>query len=175
MIHLTRNYSNDIGMSFGLDKCVYRNICNEYGLEVLRSEWKTPPKVAEKNRAKILWDFPIHTGKLVMANQPDILLMDKQQKKAVVIDVVIPSDNSIRKKEQEKLGKYQGLKEELEKMWGVEVTVVPEVIGALGAVTHKQGEWIQQIQGQYFSVSQRTERDPTLKVILRTPETSHVT
>ena len=48
-----------------------------------------------------------------MSNQPDIMLIDKQQKKAVVIDVAIPSDNHIRKKEHEKLEKYQGLEEEL--------------------------------------------------------------
>ncbi|XP_015256200.1 PREDICTED: programmed cell death 1 ligand 1-like [Cyprinodon variegatus] len=52
-----------------------------------------------------------------MANQPDIVLIDKQQKKAVVIDVAIPSDSNIKKKEHEKLEKYQGLKEEPEKMW----------------------------------------------------------
>ena len=35
-------------------------------------------------------------------------------KTVVVIDVVVPSDSNIRKKEYEKLEKYQGLKEELE-------------------------------------------------------------
>ena len=38
-----------------------------------------------------------------MPNQPDIVLSDKQQKKAVVIDVAIPSNSNIRKKEHEKL------------------------------------------------------------------------
>lgn len=72
-----------------------------------------------------------------MANQPDIVLIDKQQKKAAVIDVAIPTDSNIKKKEHEKLEKYQGLKEELEKMWKGRAPVVPVVIGALGAVTPK--------------------------------------
>uniref|UniRef100_A0A672HX89 C-type lectin domain-containing protein n=1 Tax=Salarias fasciatus TaxID=181472 RepID=A0A672HX89_SALFA len=46
-----------------------------------------------------------------MPNQPDIVV-DKQQKTAVVIDVAIPSDGNIRKKEHEKVEKYQGLREE---------------------------------------------------------------
>lgn len=50
--------------------------------------------------------------------------MDKQQKKAV------RDDSNIRKKE-----KHRGLKEGLKKMWGVKATVVPELMGALGAVT----------------------------------------
>lgn len=51
---------------------------------------------------------------LVMANQ----LIDKQQTKTAVIDVTIRSDSNIRKKDPKKLEKYQGLKEELEKMQG---------------------------------------------------------
>ena len=70
---------------------VYRSICTENGLEVPRSEWKTPPKVIENEWAKVLWDLQIETDKLVKANQPDIVFIDKQQKKAVVTDVSGPS------------------------------------------------------------------------------------
>ncbi|TWW59398.1 hypothetical protein D4764_06G0009280 [Takifugu flavidus] len=93
---------------------VYRNICTEYGLEVPGSRWETPLKVLENKQAKILWDFQIQTDKMVVANQPDIVVVDKHQKTVVVIDVAIPSDSSIRKKEHKKLEKYQGLKEETE-------------------------------------------------------------
>ena len=54
----------------------------------------------------------------------------------MVVDIAIPSDSNIKKKKQEKLEKYQGLKEVLEEMWGLKAPVVPMVIGALGAVTH---------------------------------------
>lgn len=50
-----------------------------------------------------LWDFQIQTDKMVMANQPNIVVVDKQQKTAVVVDVAIPSDSNIKKKEHEKL------------------------------------------------------------------------
>lgn len=53
------------------------------------------------------------------------------RKKAAVMDITILSDNNIRKKEHEKLEKYHGLKEELERMWKVKATVVPVVIGVL--------------------------------------------
>ena len=58
-----------------------------------------------------------------------------------MIDIVVPSDSNIKKKEYEKLEKYQGLKEELERMWKVKAKVVPVVIGALGAVSRKLEEW----------------------------------
>ena len=62
-------------------------------------------------RAKILWDFHIQTDKMVMANQPDIVVVDKVQRKAVVVDIAIRSDNNIHRKDDEKEEKYQGLKE----------------------------------------------------------------
>ena len=42
-----------------------------------------------------------------MANHPDIVVSNKQDKKAVVIDVTIPSDNNMGKKEHEKFEKKQ--------------------------------------------------------------------
>ena len=119
---------------------VYRNICSEYGLDPPKSRWETPQKVVENNRAKLLWDFHIQTDRKVLANQPDIVVVDKQRKEAVVMDVAVPSDSNIKKKKYEKLEKYQGLKEELERTWKVKAKVVPVVIGALGAVTSKLEE-----------------------------------
>ncbi|KAI3362535.1 hypothetical protein L3Q82_012837, partial [Scortum barcoo] len=66
-------------------------------------------------------------------NQPDIMVVDKKQKRAIVIDVAIPSDSHIKEKEHEKLEKYQ----QLERMWGVKTSVIPVVIGALWALTPK--------------------------------------
>ncbi|CAL9694852.1 unnamed protein product [Knipowitschia caucasica] len=168
---------------------VYRNICAEYGLETPRSKWETPPKVVENERAKILWDFQIQTDRMVMANQPDIVVVDKGQRTAVVVDkgqrtavvvdkgqrtavvvdVAIPSDGNIRKKEHEKLEKYQGLREELERAWRVKVTVVPVVIGALGAVTPKLEEWLQRIPGTTLDISvQKCAVLGTAKILRRT-------
>ena len=87
----------------------------------------------ENEQVKILWDLQIQTNKLVMANQPDIVVIDKHQRTAVVVDVAIPSNGNIGKKEHKKLKKNQGLKEECEKMWGVKAAmmVMPTVIRPL--------------------------------------------
>ncbi len=45
-------------------------------------------ELVENDQAKILWDFKIQTDKLVMANQPEIVLINKQQNMAVVIEVI---------------------------------------------------------------------------------------
>lgn len=59
---------------------------------------------------------------------------------------------------QQKLEKYQGLKKELDKMWGVTATVVPVVMGELGAVTPKLGGWNQQISGTTPQISIQKRR-----------------
>ena len=47
--------------------------------------------------------------KIVVANQLDIVLVERWHKKAIGVDVAIPSDSNVRKKEHKKLKKYQGL------------------------------------------------------------------
>ncbi|KAF7665893.1 hypothetical protein LDENG_00129980 [Lucifuga dentata] len=148
---------------------VYRIICAEYGLEVPKSKWETPPTVVENGRAKVLWDFKFQTDKQLLANQPDMVVVDKEQKRAIVIDVAVPADSNIRKKEHEKIEKYQGPKEELEWTWKVKSKVVPVVIGALGAVTPKLGEWLQEIPGTTSEVSvQKSAVLGTAKILCRT-------
>ena len=58
----------------------------------------------------------------------------------VVIDVATPSYRNIKKQKHEKYGKYQGLKEEVEKVWRRKTSVVPVVTAALTAVIPKLGE-----------------------------------
>lgn len=59
--------------------------------------------MVKNKQAKILWDSQSQTDKLMMANQPDIMLFDKQQRGEVVTDIATPSDSNIRKEEHEKL------------------------------------------------------------------------
>ena len=48
----------------------------------------------------------------------------------------IPGDCRVRDKEQEKIGRYEQLEEEIAKLWNTKtVTVIPVVIGALGFIS----------------------------------------
>ena len=143
-------------------------ICTEYGLdppksrwEILRRLWRMTPKP--------LWDFQIQTDRKLLANQPDIIIVDKQKKELVVIDITVPSDSNIKKKESEKLKKYQGLKDKLERSWKVMAKVVPVVIGALRAETPKLKKWLQQIPETTTELSvQESAVLGTTKILCRT-------
>ena len=56
----------------------------------------------------------------------------------------MPGDGRVKDKEQENVEKYQGLARKLRKIWNTSVTVVPIVVGALGAVCILKEEPIKQ-------------------------------
>uniref|UniRef100_A0A1X7UR25 Uncharacterized protein n=1 Tax=Amphimedon queenslandica TaxID=400682 RepID=A0A1X7UR25_AMPQE len=90
----------------------------------------------ENDSVKILWNFMIQCDNYIEHRKPDIVVIDKIEKKCLIIDVAIPGDNRIMKKEEEKVEKYKELRQEIIKLWKMKkVVVVPIVIRALGAVT----------------------------------------
>uniref|UniRef100_A0A803THT2 Reverse transcriptase domain-containing protein n=1 Tax=Anolis carolinensis TaxID=28377 RepID=A0A803THT2_ANOCA len=112
---------------------IHWNVCLKYHLPAAKNWWDhKPAKVLENEQAKILWDFRIQTDKVLEHNTPDITVVEKN--KVWIIDVAIPGDNRIDKKQQEKLSRYQDLKIELQRLWQKPVQVVPVVMGTLGAV-----------------------------------------
>ena len=73
------------------------------------------------------------------------MVIDKATKTCQIIDIAVPSDQNIAKKEKEKIDKYQELKLEIMRMWSVKAWVVPMVVGALGCIAKKLGEYLKNI------------------------------
>ena len=46
----------------------------------------------------MLWDIRFRTYKQLLADQPDVLLVDRRQKRAAVTNVAVPAHSTIRKK-----------------------------------------------------------------------------
>ena len=81
----------------------------------------------------------------VAANQPDIVFNDKLNNCAWLIDVSCPCDSNIALKQTEKVTKYQLLKDEMHRMWGTSVSILPVVVGALGIVKEGQTDIVKRI------------------------------
>ena len=62
---------------------------------------------------------------------------NQQKKKRIckIVDFAVPPDHKIKLKECEKKDKKLDLATELKKLWNMQVTIVPIVIGAFGTVT----------------------------------------
>ena len=94
---------------------------------------------------KILWDFSIQTDKVIEHRRLDTVCINKITKGCLIIDITIPEDQNIIRKEQEKKGKYQNLQMELVKLWKLKTEVVPVVVAALGTISHNSKFYLKKI------------------------------
>lgn len=94
-------------------------------------------KVVENEDVKVLWDFNVFVDKFIEARRPDIILVKKEVKECVIIDIAVPGDVRTKMKEEEKIDKYQDLAREISRLWGMSTTVVPITIGSLGTITDR--------------------------------------
>ena len=93
-----------------------------------------PASVIENDTHKLLWDLYIHTDHLISAKRPDLIIINKKKRTCKIVNFVVPADHRIKLKECEKK-KYLELGRELKKLWNMQVTIIPIVIGAFGTVT----------------------------------------
>ena len=91
--------------------------------------------VIENDTHKLLWDFDIHTDRLISARRPSLIIIKEKRRTYKIVDVVVPADHRIKLKEFEKKVKYLNLSMELKKLWNMQMTIIPIVIGVFGTVT----------------------------------------
>ena len=61
-------------------------------------------------------------------------MSDNDKGTCVLIDVTIPGDRNVIKKEAEKIVKYKDLIIEIQNMWNVKAKVIPVIIGVNGTI-----------------------------------------
>ncbi|CAG4958012.1 unnamed protein product [Parnassius apollo] len=71
-----------------------------------------PEAVLENDRARLYWDRAIITDRTILANKPDIVLMDRVQSRIFLVDITIPYDENLVKAETHKQTKYLDLAHE---------------------------------------------------------------
>ena len=94
-----------------------------------------PAPILENNIPKLRWDFDIHMDHLIPARRPDLIIIYKKKRTCKIVDFATPVDLRVKLKECEKKDKYFDLARELKKLWNMQVTIIPIVIGAFGTVT----------------------------------------
>jgi hypothetical protein len=66
----------------------------------------------------------------------------------VLIDVTVPGDRNLIKKEAEKILKYKDLIIEIQRMWNVKAKVIPVIIGATGTISKSLRQCLGKIPGK---------------------------
>ena len=77
----------------------------------------------------------IQTDHLIPARRPDLIIINKKKRTCKIVDFAVPADHRIKLKECERKDKYLDLARDLKKLWNIQVTIIPIVIGAFGTVT----------------------------------------
>ena len=125
-----------------------------------------PAPVLENDSHKLLWDFNIQTDHQIPAKRQDLIIIKKKEN-LQNCRLCCPGGPQKNRKESEKKDKYIDLARELKKLWNMKVTIVPIVIGVLGAITKglfkgledlEVGEWVETIQTTTLLIKARILR-----------------
>ena len=88
----------------------------------------------------------IQCDHVIKARRPDVVVIDKENNKVIIVDIASPWDHRVYEKEGEMIEKYQDLKREIGKLWDIrQQEVVPVVVGALGAVSKRLDTWLDKL------------------------------
>ena len=106
-------------------------LCKKYGVKACERCYEHKVEsVIENDIVKILWDVCIQVDRQIEHRRPDIVVMEKNTNKCLIIDVTCPVDNNLILKRHEKLDNYSELRLEIARMWDKE-TIVSIITGAL--------------------------------------------
>ncbi|CAH2094527.1 unnamed protein product [Euphydryas editha] len=119
----------------------------------------TPAPVLERDGVRLYWDRPIATDRTILANKPDIVVMDRAQSRVFLVDITIPHDENLVKAETEKKRKYLDLAHEIVDMWGVDSTeIIPIVISANGLIPVSLAHHLRQLGIRDGSLAARMQK-----------------
>ena len=89
-----------------------------------------------------------------------------------MVDFAVPADHRAELKECEKKDKYLDLARELKKLWNMQVTIIPLVIGAFGTVTKGLLKGLEELEvGGRVETIQTTALLRTARILRRVLET----
>ena len=130
---------------------------------------------------KLLWDFEIQTDHLISARWPDLMIANNNDKRErererertwQIVDFAVLTDHRVKLKEREKRDKYLDLTRELKKLYNMNVTVIPIVVGTIGTIPKGLVKGLEdiEIRGQVETI-QTTELLRSARIPRRVQET----
>ncbi|XP_044745135.1 uncharacterized protein LOC123306999 [Coccinella septempunctata] len=114
-------------------KVFHQAIANKTGLltTVKKIHEYVPKPLLENSSVKIYWDERILTDRMIPHNRPDIVVIDKTNRKATIIDITVPADDNIARAYSEKLLKYHDLAFEMKEIYHLRsISILPLIISS---------------------------------------------
>ena len=115
---------------------IYWPICKSLNLPVTEKYYMHESKKVTKMEDNLIkWDKTILTDRTIPVNRPALIILKKNEQNCLIVDLAVPDDVNVLKKETEKRLKYKDLQIEISRMWNVKTKVVAVVVGALRTVS----------------------------------------
>lgn len=151
--HLSSGCSKIAGTRYlerhnNMGKVVHQLVCLNKGLldTFTPHHMYVPKAVLENNTTKIYWDFTVETDIGVEHNKPDMVIWNKPEKTAIIIDFSVPQDYNVAKAYADKINKYAALSQEIKAIWELrKVIIVPLIISANGLVHKMTNQHIREL------------------------------
>jgi hypothetical protein len=84
---------------------------------------------------KLYFDRTVSTDIHIQHNRPDIIILNKQQKQAYLLDIAVPNSHNITQTYNTKINKYLELSVAMRNLWSLEKkSILPLIILATGIV-----------------------------------------
>ena len=123
-------------MSSSSDLHIYLSLqlCRKYGIKYVERWYEhVPESVSVGQDVEIYWNQTIWVHASVEHNRPDVVVVDKKERKWYCMDFSVSMDiKNVVKKEDNKLEIYEILTQRIRSMYTVWSKIIPIVIGALG-------------------------------------------
>jgi hypothetical protein len=82
---------------------------------------------------KLYFDRTVLTDIHIQHNIPDIIILNKQQKQAYLLDIAVPNSHNITQTYNTKINKYLELSVAMRNLWCLEkISILPFIISATG-------------------------------------------
>ena len=109
---------------------------------------------------------------IIPARRPDLIIIIIKKRTCKIVDFAVPADHRIKLKECEKKDKYLDLARELKKLWNMQVTIIPIVIGTFGTVTKGLLKGLDDLEvGGRVEIIQKTALLRTARILRKVLET----
>jgi hypothetical protein len=94
-----------------------------------------PESCLENDNYKLYFDRTVLTDIHIHHNRPDIIILNKQQKQAYLLDIAVPNSHNITQTYNTKINKYLELSVAMRNLWCLEkISILPFIISTTGIV-----------------------------------------
>ena len=136
-----------------LCRYLHWTICKEYGITVSDKVWQHQPSPLTGNeQISIYYDKVMPTSSYIeeQAVKPDIVVWNREQKTAKIIEVSVPNDLGLNYSERKKMKKYLPLAEDLKRSWSLHTQpdIIPVIVGTTGLMKKNITELVDLIPGR---------------------------